>query len=101
LGTIYALLIKDNTLYLGSNHGLFMSTIDQKSANYQFSNLHFIENSQGQVWTLNLVDDQILCGHNDGTFVINGNQLTKISDITGAGAFARTMTFYSKGLIPA
>ncbi len=83
LGTIYALLIKDNTLYLGSNHGLFMSTIDQKSANYQFSNLHFIENSQGQVWTLNLVDDQILCGHNDGTFVINGNQLTKISDITG------------------
>jgi hypothetical protein len=83
LGTIYALLINQDKLYLGSNHGLFISNIERIGQNYQFSNLDFIPKSQGQVWTLNLIDGQIICGHNDGTFVVEGHVFRKISDITG------------------
>lgn len=30
-----------------------------------------------------MVDDQLLCGHNDGTFLVKGNTLEKISNLSG------------------
>jgi DNA-binding CsgD family transcriptional regulator len=42
-----------------------------------------VEGSQGQVWQLGIFDGQLLCGHNVGTFAIEGGQARKISDITG------------------
>lgn len=83
LGSIYALLIDKNKLYLGSNHGLFKADIHKKSDNFYFSNLQLIPNSQGQVWTTKQIDNQIFCGHNDGTFLVN-QQFKKISPRNGA-----------------
>lgn len=83
LGTIYSLLKKENTLYFGSNHGLFSSEITHTGNNLSFSKLQFVPNSQGQVWTLNNVDGEILCGHNEGTFTVVGNKMHKISSVTG------------------
>ncbi|MFA6402282.1 MAG: triple tyrosine motif-containing protein [Salinivirgaceae bacterium] len=83
LGTIYTLLINQNTLYLGSNHGLFQSEINQTDNSISFGKLSFVPKSQGQVWTLNQFDNQILCGHNEGTFEVANNQFNKISPITG------------------
>ena len=39
--------------------------------------------TQGQVWTIDQFDGQILCGHNEGTFLVDGPEVRKISDITG------------------
>ncbi|HCY00832.1 MAG TPA: hypothetical protein DG754_11900, partial [Bacteroidales bacterium] len=67
LGTIYALLKKNDQLYIGTNHGLFLGDIVKKDQFYHFANLRPIPNSQGQVWSLVEYDNQILCGHNEGT----------------------------------
>lgn len=83
LGTIYTLLMSNNTVYLGSNHGLFKSEIEQVGQNLNFSKLTLVPNSQGQVWTIAKFNDQILCGHNDGTFTVGEKGLSKISDVTG------------------
>jgi len=83
LGTIYSLLISKNTLYLGSNHGLFSTEITFNENSINFGELSFIPNSQGQVWSLAQYDDQILCGHNEGTFEVKNNQFNKISSVTG------------------
>lgn len=83
LGTIYALHRKNNTLYIGTNHGLFKADIKTVTNNYQFENVRFIPNSQGHVWTIQEFDNQIICGHNEGTFLIRDGALVKISDITG------------------
>ncbi len=87
LGTIYALLRKDDHLYIGTNHGLFMADIVKKGNIYSFENLEFIAGSHGQVWTLEEIDEQIICGHNEGTFLIENNHLEKISSITGGWAY--------------
>lgn len=87
LGTIYALLKKNDQLYIGTNHGLFRSDINKKGEFYQFSNLRLIPNSQGQVWSLEEFDNQILCGHNDGTFQVNNDIFKSISAVTGGWAF--------------
>lgn len=87
LGSIYAMLIHENHLYIGTNHGLFRSEISHSGSHFQFDRLEFIEGSQGQVWTLELFDDQIVCGHNDGTFLVEGTTFVNISPVTGGWTF--------------
>lgn len=83
-GTVYSSLIYKNNIYLGTNQGLYYSSWSSGSGNL-FNSFDFklIPNSQGQVWDLTLIDDQLFCGHNEGTFKVNGNQLERISTIKG------------------
>lgn len=87
LGTIYALLVHSDNLYIGTNHGLFKATIDKKGHLYNFRDLQFIEGSQGQVWALKEAGGHILCGHNEGTFLVKDDQFKKISHVTGGWNF--------------
>ncbi len=86
LGTIYTAVKNKDLLYLGTNHGLFVADISRTNGSYSFSNLRIIPNTQGQVWKLALYNDQILCGLNDGTFLLDNGRFRKISDVTGGWA---------------
>jgi len=81
-GTVYSSVIFDNKIYLGTNQGLFYSDWRDGS---QYSNLNFklIPNSQGQVWELTIIDNQLLCGHNNGTFNVVGNKIETITNYSG------------------
>jgi len=77
LGTVYASLVTEDIMYLGTNQGLFYKRLDQ-SADFTM-----IPGTQGQVWTLTKVGEAIFCGHNSGTFEVIGNQVQKVADVTG------------------
>jgi len=81
-GTVYSSVIFKGKIYLGTNQGLFYSEWREGG---QFSNLNFrlIPNSQGQVWELNIIDDQLLCGHNNGTFNVVGDKIEKLTTYSG------------------
>jgi hypothetical protein len=49
--------------------------------------LHFIEGSQGQVWTLSNKRDIILMGHDKGTFIVDRDKLNRISSVDGGGLY--------------
>ncbi len=89
LGTIYTAIRDKDCLYLGTNHGLFATDIRKSNGYYGFVNLRIIPNTQGQVWNLDQFDGSILCGHNEGTFLIEGDALRKISEITGGWSMKR------------
>ena len=59
LGSIYAMQIFDNNLYLGTNQGLFYKEINTKT------DFKLIEGTEGQVWSLVILDNQLFCGHNN------------------------------------
>jgi DNA-binding CsgD family transcriptional regulator len=83
-GTVYSSLIVKNKIYLGTNQGLFSSPWRPENGNlFNSFDFKFIPNSQGQVWELNEIDNQLICGHNEGTFNIIGDQMEKISSING------------------
>lgn len=83
-GTVYSSLIYKNNIYLGTNQGLFYSEWSAgKGKLFNSFDFKLIPNSQGQVWDLTEIDGQLLCGHNDGTFLVNGNQLEATSSWTG------------------
>ncbi|MEE1947198.1 triple tyrosine motif-containing protein [Pedobacter sp. KR3-3] len=92
-GTVYSSVIWGNRIYLGTNQGLFSSPWLPESSNL-FNSFDFklVPNTQGQVWDLRVIGDQILCGHNDGTFVVNGNQIQKISTISGGWTIKRLLS---------
>jgi len=83
-GTVYSSLIYKNNIYLGTNQGLYYSSWSTGSGNL-FNSFDFklIPNSQGQVWDLAMIDDQLICGHNEGTFKVTGNKLEHISTVKG------------------
>ena len=84
-GTVYSSIIFNNKIYLGTNQGLFYSDWVANGNKRLFQSFDFklIPGSQGQVWDLSLQDGRLLCGHNTGTFQVNGNTITKISNING------------------
>lgn len=84
IGTVYAIKIFKGNIYVGTNQGLY-SAPWQAQTNNNF-NLKFIPGTQGQVWTLEILNDLLICGHNDGTFVVQGNSVRKISEWTGGWA---------------
>src|SRR5690606_17852372 len=45
--------------------------------------LNFIEGTNGQVWSLQEIDGILFCGHNSGTFIVNGETAQKIYDGSG------------------
>lgn len=77
LGVVYVSVIYNNNLYLGTNQGLFYRKLD---SNNEFK---LINNTKGQVWSLDVIDNTLFCGHNLGTFIINNNTAKQIANIPG------------------
>ncbi|MFB9271263.1 MULTISPECIES: helix-turn-helix and ligand-binding sensor domain-containing protein [Flavobacteriaceae] len=77
LGSVYTSAIFNNNLYLGTNQGLFYKVLN---ANADFD---FIEGTDGQVWCFKEYDNTLFCGHNKGTFIVNNNKATLITDVMG------------------
>lgn len=77
LGTTYAAAVWKDRLYVGSNSGLFIKKWQTDES------LKLIPGLQGQVWDLKIIDNQLICGHNDGTFRITDQGVERISSIPG------------------
>jgi AraC family transcriptional regulator, chitin signaling transcriptional activator len=77
LGTIYASAVYQNNLYLGTNQGLFYKPL---KSNEEFQ---FIEGTKGQVWCLSVINYDLFCGHNLGTFLVKNNTASLISSELG------------------
>ncbi len=75
LGSVHDVINYRGITYIGSNTGLYY--LDQKDQ------LNFIEGTQGQVWELSIVEGDLFCGHNNGTFLIKKTKATLISPYTG------------------
>ena len=87
LGSGYACQIFNGKLYLGTNQGLFVKSFSSFSHNDQ--QFELVKNSAGQVWSLNVFDDELICGHNLGTFRIKNNKAIQISSEEGAWKYIR------------
>ncbi|MBS1534101.1 MAG: LuxR family transcriptional regulator [Bacteroidetes bacterium] len=66
LGTVYTSILFKNKLYIGSNQGLFCKDYRGNDA------FKFIPGTKGQVWSLFAYDGTLFCGHDSGTFTIDG-----------------------------
>jgi AraC family chitin signaling transcriptional activator len=77
LGTVYASILFENKLYIGTNQGLFYKVY---GSNEDF---RFIKGTKGQVWSLFAHQGTLFCGHDSGTFVIYGDNARCIFSQSG------------------
>ncbi len=82
IGTVYTAARWNGQLYIGTNQGVFVreACVTEGACDHPF---RLLEGTQGQVWQLQVFDNQLFCGHNSGTFLIANHQVRKISDVTG------------------
>ena len=94
----YASIVHNGILYVGTNQGLFAREYSRVN-NFSTVNQGFqlIKGTEGQVWSLEVLDNTLFCGHNYGCFVINGFNAKQISDIRGFWSFIKPRN--AEGLI--
>lgn len=83
-GSGYAALLHHDTLYLGTNNGLYAGT--RQGERLQFRK---VENSEGQVYHISRQGNEVLMGHHNGAFSIQDGQAQALSQRTGVWQFMR------------
>ena len=73
IGTVYASIVHNNNLYLGTNQGLFYKEL---GLNEDFK---IVENIQEAVWCLVNIEGELFCGHDTGTSIVKNNKSEKIA----------------------
>ena len=81
LGTVYAYKKFKNYIYIGTNQGLFYKE------DYPNNTFSLVAGTSGQVWSLEIISDELFCGHSIGSFVINKNIAKKIDGTQGSWTF--------------
>ena len=83
LGTVYATKLYNDILYIGTNQGLFYKKYNSNDS------FKFIENTNGQVWSLIEIDGTLFCGHNNGTYIVKDANVVKIRETSGSWTFRK------------
>ncbi|WNM18073.1 helix-turn-helix and ligand-binding sensor domain-containing protein [Flavobacterium capsici] len=81
LGTVYASIKFKDNIYLGTNQGLFYKEVNSKGK------FQLVNGTKGQVWALFEHDNTLFCGHDLGTFIIEGTSPQLIFKGTGTWKF--------------
>ena len=82
-GTGLTALLVDNTFYLGTNQGCYQSEWDGLNNNLEFFKVQIIPETEGQVWTLENIDNTVFMGHDKGLFIIRENSVERVGNNQG------------------
>ncbi|RME99801.1 MAG: hypothetical protein D6772_07200, partial [Bacteroidetes bacterium] len=87
-GTAETALRQGDDFYLGTNQGLYKAKWSELKNDADGIEFSLLPGSAGQVWTLELIDGQIWCGHDRGLFQVRQGQFIPIYEKMGTLAIA-------------
>lgn len=82
-GSGYTAQLLDDIFYLGTNTGLYRADWEDLNNNVEFYRFDFIPGSEGQVWSLNIIDNELFVAHDRGLFIRRGDRLVNIGSRQG------------------
>ena len=82
-GTVETAALYNDHLYIGTNQGLFVAPWSNLQGNKDTYEFERIPGSEGQIWSLKIIDNQLVVGHDRGLFRVNYNMLYQINDNPG------------------
>lgn len=83
LGTVYASIVYQGKLYIGTNQGLFCKSFGTND------DFQFVNGTKGQVWSLFENQGTLFCGHDSGTFIVNSGVASCIFSQSGTWKFSK------------
>jgi DNA-binding CsgD family transcriptional regulator len=85
----YDVMVYENKIYFGTGSGLYYSDWE---TGLTYENLSLVENTNGQVWGMDVIDDQLILNHNDGAYIIKGSSASPFFSETGTWLFLKDRT---------
>ena len=82
-GTGYSAVLDGDDFYLGTNQGLYRSDWSDLSNISDLDMFQLVPGTEGQVWTLRMIDDRLLMGHDRGLFLLNDGRPERIGGQRG------------------
>lgn len=86
-GTGYTAEIFNGNIFFGTNTGLFSTPWKHYYQPAEKMAFQRVSGSDGQVWNLNLLDHELLMGHHEGAFAIEGTSAAKLTPTRGIWRF--------------
>lgn len=85
----YTSVIYDNHLFIGTSNGAYAAPVSSSVKDLSFIKSDFTEvkNSAGEVWKLEEVNQTLLLGHNEGSFLIRDGVCVPVATGTGTWLF--------------
>jgi DNA-binding CsgD family transcriptional regulator len=81
IGSVYATAENQGYLYMGTNQGLYAREMDSDPG------FKMIPGTEGQVWSLQIIDNTLFCAHHSGTFIIEGERARQVASVPGTWGF--------------
>jgi len=82
-GTAYDAKIFQNNIFLGTSSGLYYQPWKSYYNPLKPNKFKLLNGSNGQVWGLDVLEDELFLGHHDGGFLVKGPQVQQISATLG------------------
>ena len=96
----YGIAILNDQLFIGTSSGLYASSLQNiPDKSYSLGDFKKIENTDGQVWNLSVLDNKLLIGHHEGGFVLQGNNAVSFNKKPGNWNFVPITNQKEKTLI--
>lgn len=86
-GTGYAMAKYDDVLFFGTNTGLYSIPFKDYYSPNEKSSFSLVPGSEGQVWSLEVLEGELLVGHHKGAFSFRENELKRLTDFSGVWRF--------------
>lgn len=83
----YAALVYKDTLYLGTNQGVYRKAMNEAPGLPENKEFRFIPKTEGQVWTIDTLGGQLIFGIHTGVWKLAGDKAVQISNIPGGWTF--------------
>ncbi len=83
-GSGYAAALYNDQVYIGTNNNVY-----RWQRNNPWQNFKLVENSQGQSYSLQVFQNELLLSHHNGTFSLIKDGFGKIADVDGTWMFVR------------
>lgn len=98
----YTAIIHRNQLFAGTSNGLYKVPLQPlKDLSFSQGSFTAVEGARGQVWGLSEINNQLLMGHHEGAFLIDGNSAKPISQKQGFWNFVPMTAMFPIGQIVA
>lgn len=81
--TAYDAKIFQNQIYLGTSSGLYHQPWESYYDPLKPNKFQLVPGSNGQVWGLDIIDNELFLGHHEGGFLVKNQQVQQISPTLG------------------
>lgn len=94
--TGYATRFYQNKLYIGTSNGLYVAPVNPGISDFSQAAGAFteVQNTTGQVWNLDEINDHLFIGHEDGGMIVKNSSAQKIYKTAGSWLFKPTSAVY-------